>query len=289
MRFFVLFSLLSSFVLASEPSVFGAGNLNTPDPYGLTAEEKLILENKKDIQAVVEKNNLQNAKVESAAERLDGMQAVIEGLGQSVNEHNIALQKILESLKNDENSSSINDLRQQISANNENVIQLKTLLEELSHVVDSVNSSYVTKEEFLLLVKQLKITLPSKAASSGKMDLLTIEKKAKELFDQQKYADAQSYYEMLIQKKHKVNEANFWIGESYFQRKEYKLAIPYYKESASLNDKAAHMPTLLLHTGNSMEKNADLASAKAFYKATISKYSGSGSANEAQARLSKLK
>lgn len=289
MRFFVLLSLFSSLVLASEPSVFGAGNLNTPDPYGLTAEEKLILENKKDIQAVVEKNNLQNAKVESAAERLDGMQAVIEGLGQSVNEHNLALQKILESLKNDENSSSINDLRQQISANNENVIQLKALLEELSHVVDSVNSSYVTKEEFLLLVKQLKITVPSKAASSGKMDLLTIEKKAKELFDQQKYADAQSYYEMLIQRKHKVNEANFWIGESYFQRKEYKSAISYYKESASLNDKAAHMPTLLLHTGNCMEKNGDLASAKAFYKATISKYSGSGSANDAQDRLSKLK
>lgn len=290
MRLLVALSLVSSLVLASEPSVFGAGNLNIPDPYGLTSEEKLILENKKEIQAVVQKSNLQNAKVESAAERLDGMQAIIEGLGQSVNEHKIALQKIAESSKNDDNiSSSINDLRQQMTANSENITQLKTLLEELSHVVDSVNASYVSKEEFLLLTKQLKITLPSATVSSGKIDSISIEKKAKELFDQQKYADAQSHYETLIQKKVKVSESNFWIGESYFQRKEYKSAISYYKESASLNDKASYMPTLLLHTGNSMEKNGDLASAKAFYKATVSKYSGSGAANEAQDRLSKLK
>jgi len=250
----------------------------------------LILENKKEIQAVAQKNNLQSAKVENAAERLDGMQAIIEGLGQSVNEHKIALQKIEESTKVDDNvSSSINDLRQQLTVNTENITQLKSLLEELSHIVESVNASYVSKEEFSLLMKQLKITAPLKTEVSSKVDTGTLEKKAKELFDRQKYAEAQTYYEALIQKKVKVSESNFWIGESYFQRKEYKTAIAYYKESASLNDKAAHMPTLLLHTGNSMEKNGDIASAKAFYKATVSKYSGSGAANEAQDRLSKLK
>lgn len=290
MRFFVSLSLLSSFLLASEPSVFGAGNLNAPQPYGLTAEEKLILENKQEIQAVVQKNNIQNAKVETVTERLDGLQTIVEGLGQSVNEQRIALQKITEFSEKDANlSSSINELRQQTAVNSENITQLKTLLEELSHVVDSVNTSYVSKEEFLLLMKQLKITLPSKGKPSTKMDSKAIEKKAKELFDQQKYEDAQSYYQTLIQKKYKVDEANFWIGESYFYRKEYKQAVSFYKESASLNDKASYMPTLLLHTGHSMEKNGDISSAKAFYKATLSKYSGTGAANEAQERLSKLK
>jgi TolA-binding protein len=290
MRFFVSLSLLSSLLFASEPSVFGAGNLNAPQPYGLTAEEKLILENKQEIQAVVQKNNIQNAKVESVTERLDGLQTIVEGLGQSVNEHKMALQKITESSEKDVNlSSSINELRQQTAVNSENITQIKTLLEELSHVVDTVNTSYVSKEEFLLLMKQLKITLPSKEEASGKMDSKAIEKKAKELFDQKKYEDAQSYYQMLIQKKYKVDEANFWIGESYFNRKEYKQAVSYYKESASLNDKASHMPTLLLHTGQAMEKNGDVSSAKAFYKATLNKYNGTGAANEAQERLSKLK
>lgn len=290
MRFLVSFSLLSSILLASEPSVFGAGNLNAPEPYGLTAEEKLILENKQEIQAVVQKNNIQNAKVETVTERLDGLQTIVEGLGQSVNDHKIALQKITESSGSEGNlSSSINELRQQATANSENITQLKTLLEELSHVVDSVNTSYVSKEEFSLLMKQLKMTLPSKTETSAKMDPKAIEKKAKELFDQQKYQDAQNHYQILIQKKYKISESNFWLGETYFHRKEYKQAISFYKESASLNDKASYMPTLLLHTGQSMEKNGDLTSAKAFYKATLNKYSGSGAANEAQERLSKLK
>ena len=290
MRFFVSLSLLSSLLLASEPSVFGAGNLNQPQPYGLTAEEKLILENKQEIQAVAQKSNIQNAKVDTVTERLDGLQTIVEGLGQSVNEQRIALQKASESSENDTNlSSSINDLRQQTAANSENITQLKTLLEELSHVVDSVNASYVSKEEFTLLMKQLKMTLPAKTESYNKMDPELLDKKAKGLFDQEKYAEAQACYEVLIQKKYKIAGSNFWLGETYFQRKEYKQAISYYKESASLYDKASYMPTLLLHTGISMEKNGDLANAKAFYKATFTKYSGTGAASEAQERLSKLK
>jgi len=290
MRFFVSLSFFSCILFASEPSVFGAGNLNLPEPYGLTAEEKLILENKQEIQAVVQKNKIQSAKVETVTERLDGLQTVIEGLGQSVNENKIALQRMAESSASDLNlSSSINELRLQSAANSENITQLKTLLEELSHMVDTLNGSYVSKEEFSLLMKQLKMTLPAKAETNTNMDPKSLEKKAKALFDQQKYADAQSHYELLIQKKYKVSESNFWIGESYFKRKEYKQAISFYKESASLNDKAPYMPTLLLHTGKAMEKSNDTASAKAFYKATISKYSGSGAADEAQELLSKLK
>ncbi|MDP3301555.1 MAG: tetratricopeptide repeat protein [Sulfuricurvum sp.] len=290
MRFFVSLSLLSSLLLAAEPSVFGAGNLNQPNPYGLTAEEKLILENKQEIQAVAQKSNIQNAKVDTVTERLDGLQTIVEGLGQSVNEQRIALQKITESSASDNNlSSSINELRQQTAANSENITQLKTLLEELSHVVDSVNASYVSKEEFSLLMKQLKMTLPTKTESNNKMDPELLDRKAKALFDQEKYAEAQACYEVLIQKKYKIAGSNFWLGETYFQRKEYKQAISYYKESASLYDKASYMPTLLLHTAISMEKNGDLANAKAFYKATLTKYSGTGAANEAQERLSKLK
>jgi TolA-binding protein len=38
-----------------------------------------------------------------------------------------------------------------------------------------------------------------------------------------------------------------------------------------------------------MEKTGDVATAKAFYQATISKYSASGAAREAQEQLAKLK
>lgn len=282
--------LITLSVSASEPSVFGAGDLNSPNPYGLTHEEKLILENKKELQTVIQKNNAQSAKVETVTERLDGMQGILEGLGQRSNEQTLLLQKLQEKLALDSNNSSnMEELNKHVAANTENVAQFKTLLEELSLVVDEINSNYVTKEQFAALIKQLKVNVPDMAVSSVKMSNSALEKEANKLFSQKKYADAQKYFEQLVQKKHKVNESLFMIGETHFERKNYKEAVSNYKESASRSEKSLFMPTLLLHSGISMEKTGDSATAKAFYQATISKYSGSGAAKEAQERLSKLK
>ncbi len=185
MRSLVVISLLTSFVFASEPSVFGAGDLNNPNPYGLTHEEKLIQENRKEIQGIAHKNNLQSAKVESVTERLDGMQGIVEWLGQSVNEYKIALQKVSESMSDQNKSKLIDELIKQSSTNSDNITQLKTLLEELSQTVDGINGAYVTKEEFSALVKQLKISLPgSSKIIPNKMDNSSIEKEAKKLFEQ---------------------------------------------------------------------------------------------------------
>jgi TolA-binding protein len=291
MRFFVLYSFFLGCTLsASEPSAFGAGDLNNPNPYGLTHEEKLILENKKEIQTVIQKNNIQNAKVETVTERLDGMQGIIEGLSIRSNEHALLLQKLQEKDSQETNASvQIDDLAKQVNANTENIAQFKSLLEELSTVVDGINANYVTKEQFSALIKQLKLSLPESGAISSKMSNSALEKEANRLFQQKQYSEAQKYYELMVQKKYKVSEALFMIGETHFERKNYKEAVSSYKEAAAQNEKALHMPTLLLHSGLSMEKSGDRVAAKAFYQATIAKYSGSGAANEAQERLSKLK
>ena len=291
MRLLATFPLLLTLAAsATEPSVFGAGDLNNPNPYGLTHEEKLILENKKELQNVIQKSNVQNAKVETVTERLDGMQGIIEGLGQRSNEQTLILQKLQEKLSSDSNESgNVDDLAKAVNANTESIVQFKTLLEELSRVVDEINADYVSKEQFSALIKQLKLTLPERTASSVKMSNSDIEKEANKLFSQRKFTEAQNYFEQMVQKKHKVAEAFFMIGETQFERKKYKDAVVSYKESASRNEKALYMPTLLLHSGISMEKNGDSATAKAFYQATMSKFSGSGAAKEANERLSKLK
>ncbi|HEX5328659.1 tetratricopeptide repeat protein [Sulfuricurvum sp.] len=283
--------LLSITLSATEPSVFGAGDLNSPTPYGLTHEEKLILENKKEIQTVIQKNSAQNAKVETVSERLDGMQGILEGLSQRSNEQTLTLQKLQERVLSDGNASSgVEDLGKQVAANRENIAQFKTLLEELSRVVDEINSNYVSKEQFASLIKQLKVNLPETSVQSpAKMTNTALEKEANRLFGQKQYSEAQKYFEQMVQKKHKVAESLFMIGETQFERKGYKEAVSSYKESASKNEKALYMPTLLLHSGISMEKTGDSATAKAFYQATISKYGGTGAAKEAQERLAKLK
>jgi len=283
-------ALISLSLSAAEPSVFGAGNLNNPNPYGLTNEEKLILENKKEIQSVVQKHNDQNAKVQTVTERLDGLQTIIEGLAQSSNEQRMVLQRLTEE-KNDANASQgIEELKKQVDANTENIAQFKGLVEELSHAVDEINANYVTKDQFSLLIKQLKVKMPAdEAAKPAKMDGKSLEKEANRLFADKKYAEAQSLFEQMVQKKHKVAEGYFMIGEANFEQKKYKDAVLNYKESASRSEKALYMPTLLLHSGIAMEKTGDTATAKGFYQATISKYTGSGAAKEAQERLSKLK
>lgn len=291
MRSFLLLPfLLITIASASEPSAFGAGDLNNPNPYGLTHEEKLILENKKEIQTVIQKNNVQIAKVETVSERLDGMQGIIEGLSQRSNEQTLTLQKLQEKLITDGNSSvTLEELSKQVNANSENIAQFKTLLEELSHVVDGINSAYVSKEQFTALIKQLKVSVPERTVTPEKMSNSAIEKEANKLFSQKKYGDAQSYFEQMVVKKYKTAEAMYMIGETQFERKNYKEAVASYKESASRNEKALYMPTLLLHSGISMEKTGDNGMAKAFYQATISKFNGSGAAREASERLSKLK
>lgn len=295
MRLLVIYLLsLSVIASAAEPSVFGAGDLNAPNPYGLTHEEKLILENKKELQSVIQKNNAQNSKVETVTERLDGMQGILEGLSQKSNENTLALQHLNDKYSTDSNvSSTLDQLGKQVEANTENIAQFKTLLEELSHVVDGINSDYVTKDQFAALIKQLKVSVPKSSlptvAISEKMDNGSIEQQANKLFSQKKYEEAQTYFEKLVQKKYKTSESLFMIGETLFERQSYKEAVSYYKDSASRNEKALFMPTLLLHSGISMEKTGDSATAKAFYQATVSKYGGSGAAKEAQERLSKLK
>lgn len=297
MRVVLAIILLSAFLRAEEPSAFGAGDLNNPNPYGLTREEKLFLENKKEIQGIASKSSLQNAKVESVAERLDGIQAIIEGLAQAQNEQKLLLKKVTDSLSDQNRSQKIDTLINQNNTDGENIIRLKLLIEELSQSVDGINNAYISKEEFATLMKQLKVAIPassnSKAVISSekakKGDNVTLEKEGKKLLSQKNYPQAQEAFEAMIQKKYKSAEANFWIGEIYFDQQQYKEAMGYYKQSASENEKTVVMPTLLLHSGIALEKMGDVAKARDFYGATVARYAGSGAAMEASKRLSKLK
>ncbi|MFZ2969400.1 MAG: tetratricopeptide repeat protein [Sulfuricurvum sp.] len=297
MRVVLAIILLSAFLRAEEPSAFGAGDLNNPNPYGLTREEKLFLENKKEIQGIASKSSLQNAKVESVAERLDGIQAIIEGLAQAQNEQKLLLKKVTDSLSDQNRSQKIDTLINQNNTDGENIIRLKLLIEELSQSVDGINNAYISKEEFATLMKQLKVAIPassnSKAVISSekakKVDNVSLEKEGKRLLGQKNYPQAQEAFEAMIQKKYKSAEANFWIGEIYFDQQQYKEAMGYYKQSASENEKTVVMPTLLLHSGIALEKMGDVAKARDFYGATVARYAGSGAAMEASKRLSKLK
>lgn len=279
-------------LVAAEPSAFGAGNLDSTSPYGLTSSEKAVLENKKSLKKVVVKSNNQANEVESLRERIDGLQSVVESLSRKSQENKRTVAQLkLQNSDKTKNSDEYEKRLSEISQSNHDSI------EELKVILETINTSYVTKTEFNELVnsvnkfkdlvfKELKGT--SKQATSSEFDGMKnseVANKAKAFYDKKYYTKGIEYYSYLIEKNYKPANAHFMIAQMKFKRKNYSEAVSYYKKSASLYSKASYMPELMLNTAISMEKTGDSKNAKAFYNGVISKYPDSSQAKIAISNL----
>jgi len=289
-------------LFGAEPSAFGAGDLNNPKPYGLTTSEEVVLQNKKKLQKVVATTNNQANEVDSLRERIDGLQTIVESLSRKSQENKLKLQKLdddnVEKLQNsDEYEKRLSEITQQ---NTQNIDSLKLAVSELSTLLDNINKTYVTKDEYNLLVKdlnefktlvskELKIkTGSSKSAFSSKTNA-QIAKEAYSYYKKKYYTKSIQRYNYLIEKNYKPAYAHYMIGEMNYRRKNYSQAIAYFKKSASLYSKASYMPDLMLHTARSMQLTKDIKNAKTFYGALIAKYPSSSQAKSAKKYLSQMK
>jgi len=294
--FFFISSVLSTLLLAAEPSAFGAGDLNSPSPYGLTSNEKVILDTKNKLHKVSVKSNNQENKLDSLRERIDGLQSVIESLSRKAHNNKIKLNKQseLNNRNNDNRSKYENRLSEIVKLNELNISQQKIVISEISQLLDEINSNYVTKKEFNrlindvnsfkdLITKELKSR--EKKPLNSKLKLknnATISTQAKALYNKKYYTKSIENYEYLIKKNYKPAYAHYMIGEMNYKRKNYSNAISYFKKSASLYSKASYMPKLMLHTAISMQKTRDKVHANSFFKAIISKYPNSNEADSAR-------
>ena len=206
----------------------------------------------------------------------------------------------------------------------ESINTLKAALAKISTLVNKINSDYVssseleknmqqfiTREEFEALKKTLGVkttqvtpTKTNQAKSSAVetkvsadeviKENLTAEDKVKLLNDAKSDFDAKNYnsaipkYEKLVEVNYKPAESNFYLGEMWYIRKKYDLAISHFKKSAVLHDKAAYMPTLLLHSAISFENTKDKENAKNFYSTLVDLYPDSSEAKVAKKNLTKL-
>jgi TolA-binding protein len=301
-------AIISAFIVAvplylhaSEPSAFGAGDLSSPEPYGLTPNEEVILKTKKELKKIEHKSRSQESQLDSLRERIDGLQSIIESLSRKAHNNKVTL----EHLKEEENKSFASTseyeqrLAESIEQNAKEVQTLKQTLLEVSKHVDTISSEYVTKEEYNKLVKnfnnfkslvakELKTGTKKTAANRSKISSPELYNLAKKNFDKKYYTRAIENYEELIQRKYKPAFAHYMIGEMNFRRKNYAQALTYFKKSSQLYSKASYMPTLLLHSAISMDKTGDKAHAKKFYQAVIAKYPNSKEAKEAKRLLARL-
>lgn len=295
--------LLLLSTLNAEPSAFSAGNINNPNPYGLTQEEEQLLENRKNLnkvntnlKKVTVKSNNQSNELDSIRDRIDGLQSIIENISRK--EH--VNKKKLRTLE-DENIKRLQSadeyekrLSEATQKNSQAIEEVKISLAALTLIVQKVSKDYVTKAEYNALVldvnnfkdivtKELSTTT-KKTAFSGKTNG-QIAKEAKEFYKSKNYTKAIKFYSYLIEHNYKPATSHYMIGEMNYKRKKYSDAIAYFKKSAKLYSKASYMPTLMLHTAISMKLNGDKKNAKAFLKATIKKYPGTKAAKKAKKEL----
>ncbi len=301
-RSLILF-LLTMVLNADEPSAFGAGDLSSPSPYGLTEEEKLLLENKKYLKKVTVKSNNQSNELQSIRDRIDGLQSIIETLSRKSHNNKVKLKEIIRLSEEEQNSSKEFESRllDITSQNDKEIKKLKLIINELSSVIDSINKSYVTKDEFNSLVDELnsfKELVSKELKDSKKKDdsksfksksNAQIAKEARENYDSKRYTKAIEMYSYLIDKHYKPARAHYMIGEMYYYRKNYGEAIAYFKKSAKLYSDASYMPTLMYHTAYAMKYTGDNKNAKTFFRALIQKYPNSKYVSGAKKQLELIK
>lgn len=320
-KLLLLFISLISYAVSAEVSVFGAGDLNSKNPYGLTQTEEHILKNKKVLGSIDTKVKTVKSTITTINERIDGLESIYEGDSLKLNSAVLKINELVSD--NDINKVDISNLKEltaQImvvqddikSENKKNLASLKKAIKNLTSLVNKINNNYisskefkknmnqfVTKKEFDSLIKSLNkssstkttVKTPKKKAINKKLSkddsaLMLVE--AKRLFKKDYFTKAIPMFETLIANKFKPAESNFYLGEIWYHRKKYDKAIGYFKTSATLYDKASWMPKLLLHSAISFEQTGDLSNAASFYSTLVDSYPETKESKTAYEKLSKL-
>ncbi len=291
---------ISAHLLANEPSAFGAGNLNSDKPYGLTETEKLIYDNRQKIKSIKSDNSLNSTQLQSLRERIDGLQSVVESISQKSQQNSRLVNQIHNS---DENSTKVEaenfaQLVSQVNANEQNIKSIKSLLEEIALKLDGVYTTYVSKTQYNTLVKSVNefksevstaidTGSPSKSVAPVKRDVVEkisnadLLKLANSNYKKLYFRKAIPQFEELIERNYKPAYSHYMIAQMWHYRKDWKRALSHYKVSASLNSKATYMPTLMLHSAESMINTQDEKNGKKFLKALISQYPDSDETQKA--------
>ena len=273
-------------LLASDINPFGAGNVNSNNPYGLTPDEKAIVANKKSISKLEYETEQINSSLNTLKLRMNSYDEVINGKLASFN-------TVLNELNQTKSNylalkSKINDMNETVN-NLENRInsmenEISTIKQTLKVVIDTQNKNmdYIknTITDIYSQLKKIKKPLNVKTAFN----------KGRNLFFANKLNQAKEYFLYSLSKKYLPSTSAYYLGEISFQEHNYKKALGYYKKSITFYPKkTSFTSTLLYHTAISFEKSGNKKLAKLTLKKIISDFPNSKYANLAKKELEKLK
>ncbi len=257
---FVGFISMASLLYAYEPSVYGAGDINSASPYGLTKTEQAVLENKKTLQSLYNRMTEQQRKI-------DGLTTIIEGQNREI----LELKEQLEVQQNQTTTSSSDDNA------------TYSLLLEMGQTIDHINNTYVSRDE---LKKVLAGSRPSSSLGSPVgSNSADAYRRGVQLFSKRSYSAAKVKFEQAVAINYKPAASNYYLGEIAYYTHNYEDAVNHYKLSASLYDQASYMDVLFLHTAIALDKSGEKEQARSFYQHVIDTYPNKKSASIARNRL----
>ena len=280
-----LFFLVPIFLFA-DVNPFTAG-LNSPTPYGLTPQEKAILQNKKEISKlkvqVDDLNNQLNQLKLKLSNYDDIINQKLSGFSTMLDELNIAKMNIQNLQKNDENQSKqIEEINQKISSLEENITAIKESIKEITKIQnDNFETLKAVISEILDRLKkvQTKDLSPKEAFY-----------KAKKLFFSNRLNKAEKLFLYSFQNSYLPATSTYYLGEIAYKEGNYKKALAFYKKSITIYPKKASFTSrLLYHTGISFLKLGQKNSAKLTFQKLINDFPNSKYANLAKKELEKIK
>jgi tol-pal system protein YbgF len=83
--------------------------------------------------------------------------------------------------------------------------------------------------------------------------------------------------------------ARYWIGESYYNKKEYRSAIDNYEGLIANHPKSDKVPAALLKEGLAYAEQGDVAKARSFFKRVLEEFPQTDEAGRAKQRLAELR
>ncbi len=270
----VLFGAISmaSLLYAYEPSVYGAGDINSAEPYGLTETEQTVLNNKNMLQQLLNRMNEQQRKI-------DGLMSIIEGQNKEI----IELKERV-------------SMAEKGSQQGEDANKSYNLMLEMGQMLDKINNTYVTQDQLKEALAGSRPQSSNRGSSNLGSQINTtsvrgnsadIYRKGVQLFSKRSYGAAKDHFTKALEAGYKPAASNYYLAEIAYYTFDYETAVAHYKESASLYDNASYMPVLYLHTAISLAKTGEREQANSFFEHVIATYPKTRAAAIAKKRISK--
>ena len=252
-RIIIIFTITMFSIAWAEPSVYSRASYSDA--------ETLAKKNRSRIASLKQ-------QVAQLREEIEGMKSIIDGISNQL--ATMQQQKQQES----DYTTLINQLSDRIA-------RLENSSSTSSRAGNTANNGFSNRVQ----KSSQSGNVTAKAKTEKKKSSATLYKEAVLAYGNKRYTQAKKSFETLLNRNYKKASSHFYLGEIAYKRGKYARAINHYQKSAKLDENAAYMDRLLLHTAIALDKSGEHGQAKRFYQAIIEGYPNSSSAKAAKKHL----